>query len=90
VPAVEAAFARGRSLSAPAPAPAAPERSLPSGGALDPIAIAVGVLMHRYSLSRDEALARLHELAITEGQPLAAQAVRLIDAVELLARPGKL
>ena len=54
----------------------------------DPVAIAVGVLMHRYSLSRREALDRLHRMASTDGLLVKAEAERLLDAVELLARPG--
>lgn len=81
VPAVEAAFAHA---AAPAPAPA------PTGSPLlDVTAVAVGVLMHRYSLSRDEALARLVSLAAADGHSLPEQARRIVDAVELLARPGQ-
>ena len=54
----------------------------------DSVAIAVGVLMHRYSLSRREALERLHRMAASDGLLVKAQADRLLDAVELLARPG--
>jgi response regulator NasT len=53
------------------------------------VPLAVGVLMHRYSLSRPEALARLNKLADTEGRPLAEAALRLVEAVELLALPGR-
>jgi CheY-like chemotaxis protein len=84
---------------APAPPPsgfATPHEPVPSPGAApvaadplaDPVAIAVGVLMHRYSLSRREALDRLHRMAATDGLLVKAQAERLLDAVELLARPG--
>ncbi len=55
---------------------------------LDSVAIAVGVLMHRYSLSRREALERLNRMASADGLLLKAEAERLLDAVELLARPG--
>ena len=55
----------------------------------DPVPLAVGVLMHRYSLPRAEALQRLTRLAQTDGRSLAAQAAALVDAVELLARPGQ-
>jgi len=48
--------------------------------------MAVGVLMHRYSLQRDQALARLRRLADDEQRSLADQAGRLVEAVELLAR----
>ncbi|CAM3989665.1 response regulator [Roseateles saccharophilus] len=83
VPAVEAAFARST-------APAAPPAAAPSGlpAMLDPTSLAVGVLMHRYSLPCDEALARLTSLAAAEAHSLPEQARRIVDAVELLARPG--
>jgi response regulator NasT len=80
VPTVEAAFAR---LPAETPPPAVAD-AVP-----DPVWIAVGVLMHRYSLSRGEALARLREQADSEHRPLHEQAERLVDAVELLAAPGR-
>jgi response regulator NasT len=88
VPAVEAAFARSAPpAAAPAPAaPVAPPSELPAQ--LDPTAMAVGVLMHRYSLPRDEALSRLMSLAAADGHSLPEQARRIVDAVELLARPG--
>ncbi|PZP35045.1 MAG: response regulator [Roseateles depolymerans] len=81
VPAVEAAFARAATAPPPAPALRPVE--------LDPTALAVGVLMHRYSLSSRDALERLTALAAAEGQALAEQARRLVDAVELLARPAQ-
>ncbi len=55
-------------------------------GAQDVIPMAVGVLMHRYSLQRGQALERLQRLALDEGRPLLEQAERLVDAIELLAR----
>ncbi len=87
VPAVEAAFAR----AAPAPVPVAVPAPTPSElpHALDPTALAVGVLMHRYSLPRDEALARLMSLAAADNHSLPEQARRIVDALELLARPGQ-
>lgn len=92
VPAVEAAFARS---TTPAPsAPAAPAAMAEAFEApselpqLDVTALAVGVLMHRYSLPRDEALARLMSLASADGHSLPEQARRVVDALELLARPG--
>ena len=57
--------------------------------ALDSVALAVGVLMHRYSLPRAQALDRLQRLAAEEHIGLADQASRLVAAVELLARPGQ-
>ncbi len=53
---------------------------------IDPVAVAVGVLMHRYSLQRGAALQRLNKLAADEQRSLKDQAERLVDAVELLAR----
>ena len=53
---------------------------------IDAVSAAVGVLMHRYSLQRGVALARLQKLAADEQHSLADQALRLLDAVELLAR----
>ncbi|MDT7836182.1 response regulator [Aquabacterium sp. OR-4] len=58
----------------------------PRGAPLDPVPVAVGVLMHRYSLQRHQALERLQRLAGEERRSLAEQAERLVDAVELLAR----
>ena len=52
------------------------------------VLMAVGVLMHRYSLSREEAFKRLHRLAAAEARPLTEQAQRLLEAVELLSLPG--
>ena len=73
---------------APPPAAAAPSASTSADPLSDALPIAVGVLMHRYSLSRREALERLQRLAATDGVTARAQAERLLDAVELLARPG--
>jgi response regulator NasT len=58
-------------------APAAParrRRGRPVDPLNDPVPLAVGVLMHRYSLPRAEALQRLTRLAQTDGRSLAAQA----------------
>lgn len=98
VPAVEAAFARSTqtvagvppSPSTPAPAARAERLEAPSElPPLDATALAVGVLMHRYSLPRDEALVRLMSLAAADGHSLPEQARRVVDALELLARPGQ-
>lgn len=89
VPAVEAALANvgARRDTGPAAAPAA-ERPAPAE-ALDPtVAMAVGVLMHRYSLARGAALERLRRQAEGERRALAEQAERLLQAVELLSSPG--
>jgi len=99
VPTVEAAVANvrkqgdGVAVVAPAgPRPAAPVRTVApaeSDPLASPVPLAVGVLMHRYSLPRAEALERLRRLAQTDGRPLAVQAAALLDAVELLSRPGQ-
>ncbi len=91
VPTVEAAFARlpSRQGDAVAPPPARPPvRPVAPAerGALELVPLAVGVLMHRYSLQREQALARLQRLADDERRSLIDQAGRLVDAVELLAR----
>ncbi len=78
VPAVEAAFANIKQGKMPPPV-ASP------ADAASLVAMAQGVLMHRYSLSRQEALAQLQALADAEKRPLADQAQRLVEAVELLA-----
>ena len=84
--------AAGLSLGGLAAAPATPPRLAEPGhrpAEIDPVAIAVGVLMHRYSLQRGQALERLHKLALGEQRGLRDQAERLVQAVELLARPGQ-
>ena len=91
VPTVEAALSSVRSrrgqpsagpgAGVPLPAPVGDPLS-------DPVPVAVGVLMHRYSLPRSEALARLSRLAEADGRSLHAQATALLDAVELLSRPA--
>lgn len=91
VPAVEAAFANRRAQvltpkPAPTPAPVAEPAAEPALQQL--VALAVGVLMHRYSLSRQEALSRLQKLSAAEHRALDEQALRLIEAVELLAQPA--
>lgn len=103
LPVVQAALERGaaRRAAQDGPAAAAPAASLPeSSGAgqeptgahaaasLDAVALAVGILMHRYSLPRGDALERLAVLAAAEGASLSAQAERMLQAVELLARAG--
>ncbi|HYR24505.1 MAG TPA: response regulator [Aquabacterium sp.] len=103
VPAVEAAFAQrasapslqGRGTQpvastpvAPTPAPAA----VPPLGADDPlrhtVALAVGVVMHRQSLARQQALDKLRQQAHQEGCTLDALCERLLQAQEVLAGLG--
>ena len=52
------------------------------------LCLAVGVLMHRHSWTRAEAWQRLQRLAQEQQLPVAAQAERLLAAVEELARTG--
>ena len=61
----------------------------PAPMVLDPVvAMAVGVLMHRYSLTRGAALERLERQAESEQRAPAEQAERLLQAVELLSSSG--
>ena len=92
LPTVAAAFgnlpARGTAaVAAPAPVAAAQPARVPGD---DLVPMAVGVLMHRYSLQRAQALSRLQKLAASEQRSVVDQAGRLVDAVELLARPGQI
>jgi response regulator NasT len=92
VPSVEAALARLRSgdasmLSESAARPTGASTAAPAALA-DPVPLAVGLLMHRHSLGRREALARLQKLAHDLGVSVQAQAERLLAAVEELARTG--
>jgi two-component system, response regulator PdtaR len=52
------------------------------------VLMAVGVLMHRYSLDRVAACERLHRLAAAERLGVDEQSKRLLDALELLALPA--
>jgi response regulator NasT len=88
VPAVEAAFANAGSRKPDgAAASVRNERVVSHEPMAPPVAMAVGVLMHRYSLNRRTALDRLHHMAAAEGLPVAEHAERLLAAVELLALP---
>jgi response regulator NasT len=94
VPSVDAVFARLRQVAAgaaPAAAPRAPAApAVPASLAAleDPLPLAVGVLMHRHSLARADALQRLQRMAGEAGLAPRAQAERLLAAVEELARSG--
>lgn len=84
----------------PPPAPAAPAApSLPSAeqpaavaSAIDPldqtVALAVGIVMHRNSLDRRQAMDKLQQQAQNEGRTLEAQCERLLSAQEVLAGLG--
>lgn len=75
--------------AAPAAAPATAAQPLaaaqPLSDSASLAAIAVGVLMHRYSLTRAEGHSRLQKLADAEGRSVTDQALRLVEALELLA-----
>ena len=89
VPTIDAAFARAQELRQVT----ASQTAAQAGGApLDEAAtlaavipLAVGVLMHRFSLTRAQALARLCKAAAADGRALTAQAERLLLAVEELS-----
>jgi response regulator NasT len=91
VPSVESAFARLRATGAqpatPAPASTPPPEAT-AAVLTNPVPLAVGVLMHRHSLSRSDAWRRLQRLATEQKLSLQAQAERLLGAVEELSRTG--
>jgi response regulator NasT len=66
----------------PRPAPAEPDPLA------QPVAIAVGIVMHRYSLTASAALQRLQQLSEREGRPLEASCRAMVQALEQLALPG--
>jgi response regulator NasT len=88
VPTVDAAFEQLRAQRAKADAQRKALATQPAQRQADVVSLAAGVLMHRYSLSRGDALARLARIADAAAVPLAEQAERLVSAVEELARPG--
>ncbi|MCE2691171.1 MAG: response regulator [Rubrivivax sp.] len=88
VPTIDAAYARAQQMKAAEQAQAQPLPQEPADEAsvLEALVpLALGVLMHRFSLSRAEALARLRKLAAAEKRSVAAQAQRVVLAVEELA-----
>ena len=88
VPAVDAAFAKLGALRSTEP-PKTADRPLPGGPVMtQAVAMAVGILMHRYSLARGPALERLQRMAQAQGQSLPDESERLIAAVEVLALPS--
>ena len=52
------------------------------------VAIAVGIVMHRFSLDRSAALQRLERLARQEGRPLPQSCRAMVEALERLALAG--
>ena len=103
VPTVDQVFARLRGaaalpvppalpLVAPSPAAVPAEDLVPLAEHLVPLAealvpLALGILMQRFSLTRQQAAERLARLAADKGLSPAAQAARLVEAVEDLADP---
>ncbi len=91
VPAVEAAFAQ-RSKVQQAEASGAPPAAAPA--ASDPlsqsVALAIGIVMHRHSLGRKQALDKLSHQARAEGVALESVCERLLNAQEVLAGLGSL
>lgn len=97
VPTIDAAFARAQEMRQAAEAQARGNAAAQEAGdaaavPLDEAAtlaavvpLAVGVLMHRFFLTRSDALARLRKTAAAEGRSVAMQAERLVSAVEELA-----
>ena len=94
LPLVDEAMQRVRQEAAPAPADpavaavAAVTVKSPQldAGELALVHTAAGVLMHRYSVTREQAMARLQRQAREQGLSLATQAARIVNAVEELAR----
>ena len=88
VPVVEAAFANV-ARATHRTVPPLGDRMAANHAALAPtVAMAAGVLMHRFSLSRTAALQRLQRMADSDDKPIADQAERLLAAIELLASSG--
>jgi CheY-like chemotaxis protein len=54
----------------------------------DKVSMAVGVVMHRYSMRRDDALVRLQQQAAFEHHSLEAYAEAVLKAVEVLSLPS--
>ena len=84
LPVVDAALAADAARAAESNPPARASDAIPAPEVL----MAVGVLMHRYSLARVQAFERLHRLAQAEHRSIDAQAKLLLDAVEVLALPA--
>ncbi len=75
--------------ASPAPVPA-PARAPVVRSVDQVVPIAIGVLMHRYSLARGPALERLERLARQEGRTLEATCAAMVGAIEQLALPSDL
>ncbi|RZL00819.1 MAG: response regulator [Rubrivivax sp.] len=97
VPAVESAFAIRRKSAADAEAQATQtttQAKTSAASSADPltqtVAIAIGIVMHRHSLGRGQALDRLRKQAQQEGRSIEAWCERLLDAQEVLSGLGPL
>jgi two-component system, response regulator PdtaR len=88
VPTVDAAFERARTMAAAVVQQAARGGDEGAGVLGLAVPLALGVLMHRFSLTRGDALARLRRTAVAEGRSVLAQAERIVQAVEDLADPA--
>jgi len=100
VPAVAAALAEVRqrgagasaaepTATAPAPLRAEPVSTPPPAPVLPTVvAVAVGIVMHRFSLARGPALTRLQRLSTQEGRSLEQTCAAMVEALEQLALPG--
>jgi response regulator NasT len=91
VPAAAPAAAAPAPVAAVAPAVATALVAVPADAPAwlgEALPLAVGVLMHRHGLTRAGAWAQLQRLAAAQGLAPEAQAARLLDAVEELARSG--
>lgn len=80
-------------IHAPAPEPVAVTSEAPKPGAApdpleDTIALSVGIVMHRYSLTRQAALDKLKQQATQENRSLLGLCERLLGAQEVLASLG--
>jgi response regulator NasT len=54
------------------------------------VAMAVGIVMHRFSRARGPALERLQRLSVQEGRALERTCTAMVEALEQLALPGSL
>jgi DNA-binding response OmpR family regulator len=54
------------------------------------VAMAVGIVMHRFSLARGPALERLQRLSAQDGRALEPTCAAMVEALEQLALPGSL
>lgn len=88
VPAAAGATEAAAAIAAPSPSPAAagPAPASTAPAAADVQALALGILMHRHSVTREAAARRLERMAAEKGLAVAAQAERLVAALEELAR----